>query len=245
MARAVGDLVSECGAEAPRDFALKESYNVAPTDDVPIVLERLIDGALRRQLHIARWGLVPRWAKEISVGTRSFNARIESAAEKPTFQDSVHTRRCAVPVDGYYEWKKFGAKTKQPYFVHRGDHAPIFFAGLYGWWKDPSKAPGAGDAWLLSTTVLTAPSPPADSGSPVLRELAGLHDRYPVPMDTDTMAAWLDPTVKDGTQLLDMLRNRAYDAATDWTLEPVGSAVGNVRNNSPELILPQPSLLDG
>jgi putative SOS response-associated peptidase YedK len=152
MARAVGDLMMECGAEVPGDFGLKESYNVAPTDDVPIVLERLIDGVVRRQLHIARWGLVPRWAKEISVGTRSFNARIESAAEKPTFQDSVHTRRCAVPVDGYYEWKKLGAKTKQPYFVHRGDHAPIFFAGLYGWWKDPSKALDAEDAWLLSTT---------------------------------------------------------------------------------------------
>ena len=244
MARAVGDLVSESGAEYPDDFELKESYNVAPTDNVPILLERLIDGDVRRQLHIARWGLVPGWAKEISVGARSFNARIESAAEKPTFSSSVQTRRCAVPADGYYEWKKLGAKTKQPYFVHRRDDAPIYFAGLYAWWKDPSKSPDAADRWLLSTSVLTAPSPPEDSETPVLAELADLHDRYPVPMDRDTMDEWLDPTLKDGTPLLEMLRSKAYDAAADWTLRPVGSAVGNVRNNSPELIVRQPSLLE-
>ncbi|NKX54102.1 SOS response-associated peptidase [Arthrobacter mobilis] len=244
MARAVGDLVAATGAEYPEDFELRESYNVAPTTDVPILLERVIEGEIRRQLHIARWGLVPVWAKDPSVGSRAFNARVETVAEKPTFRAALGARRCAVPADGYYEWKKQGPRTKRPYYVHPADGSPILFAGLYEWWKDPSKEEGDPERWLLSTTVITTAAPPADSGSEVLRELASLHDRMPAPMDRDTLEAWLDPAAKDGAALAEQVRDRAWDAASGWVLDPVGAAVGNVRNNSPELITPQPDLLD-
>jgi putative SOS response-associated peptidase YedK len=244
MARAVGDLVAATGAEYPQDLPLHESWNVAPTTEVPILLDRVIEGQTRRQLHLARWGLVPRWAKDPSVGARAFNARIETVAEKPTFRAALGARRCAVPVDGYYEWKKAGPRSKRPYYVHPADGSPILFAGLYEWWQAPA-GPGEGPGpWLLTATVITTAAPPADSGSEVLRELAALHERMPAPMDRDTLDAWLDPA-GNGEALAELVRDRAWDAASGWVLDPVGPAVGNVRNNSPELILPQPDLLEG
>lgn len=237
MARAAGDLIAEAEAEADASLELRQSWNVAPTSDVPIVLERMLDGAVVRQVHVAKWGLVPTWAKDASVGVRAFNARSETAAEKPTFRNSVRSRRCAVPVDGYYEWRKEPGGTKRPFFIHPTDGSMIFFAGLYSWWKDPVKEPAAADSWLLSVSIVTAPSPEPDAPG-VLAELAALHDRLPVPMSEQTMAAWLKPDNSDGAALLDMVRAKAFDAAAQWSLDEVGSAVGNVRNDSPELAVP-------
>lgn len=228
MARAVGDLVAELEAEAEASLELRASYNVAPTTDVPIVLERLIDGALHRQIHVAKWGLVPGWAKDPAVGVRAFNARSETVLEKPTFRAAVKARRCGVPAQGYYEWKKSAdGKSKQPYFVHSADGSLIVFAGLYEWWKDPSKVDGAPDQWLLSTTIVTMASPPEG-------ELATLHDRLPVPLGKEALAEWLDPENKAPGALLEAAR--AWDLAAQWVLDPVSAAVGNVRNNGPELI---------
>ena len=228
MARAVGDLVAELEAEAEASLELRASYNVAPTTDVPIVLERLIDGALHRQIHVAKWGLVPGWAKDPAVGVRAFNARSETVLEKPTFRAAVKARRCGVPAQGYYEWKKsVDGKSKQPYFVHSADGSLIVFAGLYEWWKDPSKVDGAPDQWLLSTTIVTMASPPEG-------ELATLHDRLPVPLGKEALAEWLDPENKAPGALLEAAR--AWDLAAQWVLDPVSAAVGNVRNNGPELI---------
>ena len=230
MARAVGDLVAELEAEAEASLELRASYNVAPTTDVPIVLERLIDGALHRQIHVAKWGLVPGWAKDPAVGVRAFNARSETVLEKPTFRAAVKARRCGVPVQGYYEWKKSpDGKSKQPYFVHSADGSLIVFAGLYEWWKDPSKAEGASDQWLLSTTIVTMASPPEG-------ELATLHDRLPVPLGKEALAEWLDPENKAPGALLDAALAEAWDLAAQWVLDPVSAAVGNVRNDGPELI---------
>lgn len=228
MARAVGDLVAELEAEAEASLELRASYNVAPTTDVPIVLERFIDGALHRQIHVAKWGLVPGWAKDPAVGVRAFNARSETVLEKPTFRAAVKARRCGVPAQGYYEWKKSAdGKSKQPYFVHSADGSLIVFAGLYEWWKDPSKPEGAPDQWLLSTTIVTMASPPEG-------ELATLHDRLPVPLGKEALAEWLDPENKAPGALLEAAR--AWDLAAQWVLDPVSAAVGNVRNNGPELI---------
>jgi len=232
MARAVGDLVAELEAEADANLELRTSYNVAPTTDVPIVLERLIDGKVHRQVHVAKWGLVPVWAKDPSVGVRAFNARSETVAEKPTFRAALKARRCGVPVQGYYEWKKSpDGKTKQPYFVHSADGSLITFAGLYEWWKDPAKADGDPDQWLLSCSIVTMASPPDG-------ELATLHDRLPVPLTKEGLAAWLDPEAPAPAQLLDMVLADAYAVAAHWVLDPVGAAVGNVRNDGPELIAP-------
>jgi putative SOS response-associated peptidase YedK len=232
MARAVGDLVAELEAEADAALELRASYNVAPTTDVPIVLERIIDGALHRQVHVAKWGLVPGWAKDAAVGVRAFNARTETVLEKPTFRSAIKSKRCAVPVEGYYEWKKLAdGKSKQPYYVHTPDGALTTFAGLYSWWKDPSKEDGAADQWLLSCTILTMPAPPDG-------DLATLHDRLPVPLDRQALTDWLDPEAPDPAALLDMVLAQAYPVARTWVLDPVGPDVGNVRNDSPELLAP-------
>ena len=112
IARAAGDLMADVDAAPGEPFQgedldeLRANWNVAPTTEVPIVLERLDDGQVLRELHVARWGLVPSWAKEISVGARMFNARSETAAEKPSFRAAVKKRRCAIPANGYYEWRK-------------------------------------------------------------------------------------------------------------------------------------------
>lgn len=230
IARAVGDLVAELEAEAEASLELRASYNVAPTSDVPIVLERLIDGALHRQVHVAKWGLVPGWAKDPAVGVRAFNARSETVLEKPTFRAAIKARRCGVPVQGYYEWKKSpDGLSKQPYFVHSADGSLIVFAGLYEWWKDPAKPDGAPDQWLLSTTILTM-------ASPTEGELATLHDRLPVPLGPEALAEWLDPENRAPGALLEAALAEAWTLAAEWVLDPVSAAVGNVRNNGPELI---------
>ncbi len=232
MARAVGDLVAELEAEAEASLELRTSYNVAPTTDVPIVLERFIDGEVHRQIHVAKWGLVPGWAKDPGVGVRAFNARSETVAEKPTFRSALKSKRCGVPVQGYYEWKKSpDGKSKQPYFVHSSDGSLITFAGLYEWWKDPAKDDGAHDQWLLSCSIITMASPPEG-------ELAALHDRLPVPLTTEDLAEWLNPEAQTPAQLLERVLAGAYGQAATWQLDPVSAAVGNVRNDGPELIEP-------
>ncbi|EMQ97699.1 hypothetical protein ADIAG_03079 [Paeniglutamicibacter gangotriensis Lz1y] len=238
MAKAIGDLVAEAEAEADANLELRQSWNVAPTTDVPIVLERIIDDAVHRQVHVAKWGLVPVWAKDSAVGVRAFNARSETVTEKPTFRSAVKARRCAVPAEGYYEWLAGDTPKakKRPFYVHPADESLIFFAGLYEWWKDPSKGDGDPEQWLLSTTILTCPSPAADAKPPVLRQLHGLHDRLPIPLSKDAMAEWLDPKDKNAVDLVEMVRADAAEVASDWELREVDAAVGNVRNDGPELI---------
>jgi putative SOS response-associated peptidase YedK len=242
MARAVGDLLAEFDAELEKEIVIPPSWNVAPTADVPILLERLIDGDSPakpvRQLHLARWGLVPSWAKDPGIGSKMINARSESVLEKPSFRKAVRSRRCAVPADGYYEWKAGEGRSKQPYYVHPADGGPIVFAGLYEWWKDPSKADGDPERWLLSTSILTCDSPPEGYAGGMLAELTALHDRVPLPMDRETMQAWLDPHAGDAATLVDLVRAGAHDVAEGWKIDAVGTAVGNVKNDSPELIQP-------
>ena len=268
IARAVGDLVAETGAVpdeslgAPAEHGrLRASWNTAPTTDVPIVLERLVDGGdddgeLVRELHVARWGLVPGWAKDPAVGSRMFNARSETVLEKPSFRKAVRARRCAVPANGYYEWKKepAGGGRKQPYYVHPADpEETIWFAGIYEWWRVPEGTDlgsgalqpgrdGAGSTWLLSCSILTTGSPEPAAEHPVLGELHELHDRMPVPLAPEHVGDWLRPGEEDAAQLVDLVRAEAHRVAARWVLDPVGPAVGNVRNNSPELVVPQQGL---
>lgn len=242
MARAVGDLLAEFDAELENETEIPPSWNVAPTDGAPIVLERLIDGDTVRQLHVARWGLVPSWAKNPGIGAKMINARSESVLEKPAFRKAVQSRRCAVPADGYYEWKQGEGRSKQPYYVHPRDESAMAFAGLYEWWKDPTLPAGEPAQWMLSMSIMTADSPPAGTEGTVFAELTALHDRVPLPMSRDTMAAWLDPQADDAAGLVDLVRSGVKDVAAGWRVDSVGKAVGNVRNNSPELIEPVEAL---
>ena len=239
MARAIGDLVAEAEAEADAHLELRRSWNVAPTSDVPVVLERVLDGAAVRQVHVARWGLVPGWARDSSVGVRAFNARSETLLEKPTFRDAVLSRRCAVPMEGYYEWQAGPGGTRKPYFVRRADGRLHWFAGLYEWWADPALSAGDPNRWLLSASVITLASPEPESADPLLRRLGELHDRMPLPLAGEDLDAWLAPGTLSATKALEALGcalGNAYAAAAGWIIEPANPAVGNVRHDGPWLL---------
>ena len=200
------------------------SYNVAPTAPVPVVWQRREDEGARR-LDLARWGLVPYWAKDPAVGVRAFNARSETAAEKPMFRSAFAKRRCLLPADGYYEWRKGEGRAKQPLYIRAADGGPLAFAGLYEVWKDAEGRP------LWSVSILTGPA---------RGPLAEVHDRMPLVIAPDLREPWLDAELRDVERVRSLLD---LESVPPWTAHPVGLAVGDVRNNGPELIrelLPAP-----
>lgn len=207
-------------ARPPVDHALMPSWNVAPTDDIYVVLEAKDDGERRLTAH--HWGLVPFWAKSPAIGAKMINARAEGLAEKGAFKAAFAQRRCLVPADGFYEWRtQPGTKAKQAYFIHRSDGEPLAFAGLWEQWRGPHEATAQR---LRSATVITTAAN---------RLLADLHDRMPVILPASRWAEWLDPANADVDSLGRLLVPVADD---DLTLRPVGPDVGNVRNNRPQLI---------
>ncbi|QUY61015.1 SOS response-associated peptidase [Gulosibacter molinativorax] len=220
MARASADLAVELDIEQVPEEPIPESYNVAPTNRIPLVVE---SKGIRR-LELARWGLVPRWAKDISVGVRAINARSETAASKPTFRDAVVKRRGVIPVDGYYEWRKRADGTKQPYFIYPEDRSLMLFAGLYEWWRTPE------DEWLLSATILTRDS----AGD----EMKNLHDRMPVFMTKQDVPTWLAEDTPGDQQLVSDFADRAATVARSLTMHPVDRRVGNVRESGQDLVSP-------
>jgi putative SOS response-associated peptidase YedK len=216
------------GAEAP-EALLEPSWNVAPTTDVYAVLA---DGSTRH-LDAFHWGLVPRWAKDVKIGSRMINARAETLATKGAYKHAFQRRRCISPADGFYEWQKRpGQKTKQPYFIQRPDGEPYAFAGLWETWKGPD---GKGDELLRSCTIITT-TPNS--------EMAKIHDRMPVILPPDAWDTWLDPEQQD----LDLLGRLLVPAPPQLiTLRPISTQVNNVRNDGPELMdeaEPQPTLDD-
>ncbi|MEO9220787.1 MAG: SOS response-associated peptidase [Mycobacteriaceae bacterium] len=206
---------------------LPPSYNVAPTDPVRTVLERVPredpDGAPVRQVRTARWGLIPSWAKDTKIGSKLINARMETITEKPSFKAAATRRRCLVPASGYYEWEKRDGH-KVPRFLH-GDGA-LAMAGLYELWPDPGKEHDDPHRWVLSVTVLTTTA--SDS-------LGHIHDRSPVVLPAGMLDDWLDPTLTDPNLVRELLA-----AVPEPCLQPyeVSTAVNSVRNNSPELLRP-------
>ncbi len=205
-------------ADDPRLF--DPSWNIAPTQQVAIVVAGKADEPGRR-LEAARWGLVPSWAKDPSIGARMINARSETIAEKPSFRSAFAKRRCVVPASGYFEWQT-SADGKQPFYIHPEDDAPLAFAGLYEFWKDKSLGDDA--PWLVTTTIVTT----AARGP-----MQDIHDRQPVMMTREALDAWLDRDADQGT-LFDVIAAPAPDLA--W--HPVRKAVGSPRNNAPENVEP-------
>lgn len=218
------------GATVPEGAALPEpSWNVAPTDTAPVVVDRLVEGELRRELHPARWGLITPWAADAQSGAPLVNARIETVADKPSFAAALRKRRCVVLADGYYEWRREAGR-KQPYYIHPNDGGLMFFAGLYGWWKDPRLDKDSPQRWLLTACILTC--------SPIAA-LADLHDRAPVSLDRSVLDEWLQPHPgEDVPGLLAHVQAVAGRVAASWNLSPVSTAVGAVGNNGPALIAP-------
>jgi putative SOS response-associated peptidase YedK len=226
------DLINTFQVQDVRDPELEPSWNVAPQQNVRIILERLKkddpDEPAKRQLCTARWGLVPGWAKDPAIGNKLINARSETITDKPSFKAAASKRRLVLPADGYYEWQKLdgAGKKEQPYCLHDDDEAPLAFAGLYEWWKDPELPKDHPDKWRWTCTVLTTTASDA---------LGHVHDRSPVIVPADMLADWLDPTRTDPADVREML---AAMPEPRLVPRPVGKAVGNVRNNGPQLIEP-------
>ncbi len=199
------------------DARLAPRYNIGPMQDTSIIVARKEAG---RSVELARWGLVPSWAKDPGIGVKMFNARSETVAEKPSFRNAFAKRRCIVPASGYYEWKTDDAG-KTPYFIHPSDGSPLAFAGLFEFWKDKT----VDDApWLATCSIVTA----AARG-----EMQDIHDRQPVMLRPDEVDTWLDPTSAQ-----DDLWAAIGAPAPDLTWHEVGKAVGNIRNQGPELVEP-------
>ena len=226
------DLVVEFEAVAAEGQPpLPADYNVAPTKDVYVVRhkkERDAEGALtgggHRELRAVRWGLVPSWAKDVSVGNRMLNARVESLTEKPAFRTAAATRRCLVPADGWYEWApKQDAPGKQPYYVTPEDGSGLAFAGLWEVW-------GRGEDRLYTCTVVTAPAVGA---------LAEVHPRMPLVLPRERWADWLDPAREDVTEVA---QPTPPELVERLEIRPVGAAVGNVANNGAQLTARQESV---
>lgn len=198
-------------------FDLVPRYNLAPTQLAPVV--HLGEDGLRT-LTPMNWGLVPRWAKDRSIGSRLINARGETVAEKPAFRTAFRERRCLVPADGFYEWRSTDAG-KQPYFIHRADHSLLVMAGLWETWRDPN-----GRESLQTFTILTTHAN---------RFLAPLHDRMPVFIDRDRFDAWLSRGAIDGTSREDVLRPVADDVLV---MHPVSTRVNSPAHDEPNLVEP-------
>lgn len=214
------------------------SWNIAPTQNVRMIVERATPGeepesALPpvRSLRIAKWGLVPRWSKTPDIGARMINARAESVEEKPSFKAAFARRRCLIPADGFYEWLPpdpgAPSRKKVPQFIHRPDDAPLAFAGLFEFWRAKSTPASTSDAlepWLVTCTILTT----AAQGP-----LAEIHDRRPVMLDAEDWDSWLAPQtpLAEAAALL-----RA--PAPELTWHSVSTRVNTVANNDSTLITP-------
>jgi putative SOS response-associated peptidase YedK len=222
--------------------ALPPDYNVAPTKQVYAVVQRPADSGAsgdagepsttERQLRSVKWGLVPFWAKDPSVGNKMINARMETVHEKPAYRRPFASRRCLLPADGYFEWystekrTKAGKPLKQPFFIHPADGGVLAMAGLYEIWRDPTRDEDDPQRFLWSCTVITTSA--EDS-------VGHIHDRMPLMVERDRWAAWLDPEAGDTDSL-----KRLLVPAAPGRLEayPVSTAVNSVRNNGPELLDP-------
>ncbi|MFK0192173.1 SOS response-associated peptidase [Kitasatospora sp. NPDC090308] len=216
--------------------ALAPNWNVAPTQPVSAVLERVDPetGEVVRQLRTLRWGLVPSWAKDRSGAARLINARSETVDQKPSFRRAFAKRRCVIPADGYYEWRPVPAADgrkayKQPYFLSTG--GLMLMAGLYEFWRDASLPEDDPAAWLATTTILTTDA----------TDRAGrVHDRMPLIIDRDDLDSWLDPAGTDPADLHDLL-HRPADG--DLLVRAVPTAVNRVSANGPELLADTPDPL--
>ncbi len=198
---------------------LKPRYNISPTQDVPAI--RIIIQDKERKLHLFRWGLIPFWAKDLSIGQRMINARSETVEEKPAFRRAFKNKRCLVLADGFYEWQKRG-KHKQPYLFRLKHHHPFAIAGLWERWETPE-----GEI-VESCTLLTTEANEC---------VAEIHNRMPVIIHPKDYDLWLNPQESDTQKLRRLLR--PFPAA-EMIAYPVSAQVNSPNIDSPHLIEPLP-----
>jgi putative SOS response-associated peptidase YedK len=198
--------------------ALEPRFNIAPSQEVVTVR---CDSDAQRELSFERWGLVPHWAKDPGIGNRMINARSESAATKPAFRDALRSRRCLVPVDGFYEWS--GARAERtPYLFRRDDRELLGLAGLYERWL------GEGGEVVDSCTILTT------AANDVMRPF---HDRMPVVLAPDDYDRWLDRDIEDVSRIATLLA----PCPNDWlSPSPVSTRINNTKNDDAACLVPEP-----
>jgi putative SOS response-associated peptidase YedK len=214
-----GDLLRDFAVASVVDPPLEPSWNVAPTQNARVILERMVNDQPDRQLRTLRWGLVPSWAKDLRIGSKLVNARSETVTEKSAFKTAASRRRCLIPADGYYEWMVTG-EGRVPIYLH-GDGA-LGFAGLYEIRPDIEDP----DRWLWTYTILTCTTQDA---------LGHVHDRSPVVLPADLRSAWLDPGMTDPATVRELLA--AVPSPLLETYE-VSTEVNSARNDGPQLIKP-------
>jgi putative SOS response-associated peptidase YedK len=188
-------------------------YNIAPTQSVPVIRQHPKEPI--KKLSMMRWGLIPSWAKDASGSARMINARSETAATQPAFRDAMKSRRCLIPADGFYEWKKNG-KIKQPYCFEVNNGKLFAFAGLWDRWKNPK------GEWVRSCTILTTASNAVT---------ASVHDRMPVILHPTDYDLWFDPGMNDLAALMDLLKPFAAEAMRSF---PVSPQINNANNDNEE-----------
>ena len=207
--------------EAPRDGP---HWNIGPTNTLfglAVPRRSEPDDDARLVLDGYRWGLIPSWSKDKTQGNRLFNARAESLSTKPAFRKAFQSRRLAVVVDGFFEWRKDPGNKRQPFYFHRCDGFPMTFAGLWETWPDPET-----QSWLHSCTIITTTAGP---------DMNGIHDRMPVILERADLDPWLRAGHASEAELMAFLK--PAPAATLMRY-PVSQRVGNVRNDDPALLEP-------
>ncbi len=187
------------------------SYNIAPTQITPVMLNHG-----KRSIHPMRWGLIPFWAKDTSIGSRMINARSETISEKPSFRNLLPKKRCIVVSDGYYEWKRLNGRKIPCYIRHPGKKL-LPMAGLYDTWESPN-----GQSVQSYTVITTSPSP----------QLSEIHHRMPVILEPDDLDVWMDIRNHPPDEVLPLLKSYTPPLEVYF----VSDFVNNVRNNSSECI---------
>jgi putative SOS response-associated peptidase YedK len=190
-------------------------YNIAPTQPIPIV--RMVEG--KREFALVRWGLLPSWVKDPKNFTLLINARGETAIEKPAFRNAMKRRRCLIPADGFYEWKRDGA-VKRPYLIRLKGGAPFAFAGLWETWTGPN-----GEELDTAAIVTTEAN----------RTLSPIHNRMPVILTPDAFGMWLDSANVDAKTAAALIAPAQDDLFEAYEIAPL---VNRVANDGPELQAP-------
>ena len=192
-------------------------YNIAPTQPILAVMQLEAGGDLR--VASTRWGLIPSWSEDLSIGAKMINARSETVAEKPSFRKAFSERRCLIIADGYYEWPKGLGDDKQPYWIHRPKGEPFLMAGLYEFNRRITP-----ENPLLTSTILTMNANTT---------IQAIHDRMPVVIPPRDALRWLAPDQTDGNQLTPLITAAADDF---FVAEPVSKYVNNARHEGPDCL---------
>lgn len=222
-----GEIADYFGATTHGETLTEPNYNVAPTVQVPVVVNHASaeETETTRSLELMRWGLIPFWAKSAAIGNKMINARVETVLTKNAFRSAIKTRRCIVPADAFYEWTAVADPTakkprKQPWCIRRTDGAPFAFAGLHQTWRDPD---GDGTK-IASCTILTGAANTA---------MEPIHDRMPILVPPSLWESWLDPSNEEAETLLASIEPAPSEL---FAIHPVSTAVNNSRSTGLELM---------